>query len=101
MTPSAIQSQNAFSNLIVHEWFNQTVEVHLFLERVFEQEFPTEYAAQKKRYVAAKWCKVDPGPYLGRAVIYKMVASSSHMDSHDACPTAIFPVGYWTKGHLL
>ena len=65
MTPSSVQSQSALSILVIQNWYSQMVEVHIFLERLFELEFPEEYAVQQKLYSAAKWCQMDPGPYLG------------------------------------
>ena len=41
---------------------------------------------------AGQWIQEDPGPWLGRAVIFKMNVSF-HRDVRDDGPVVTFPVG--------
>jgi hypothetical protein len=41
----------------------------------------------------------DPGPFLGRAIIYKL-QGKFHKDQRDAGPSVSFGVGYYDGGEI-
>jgi hypothetical protein len=49
---------------------------------------------------AGVWFTDDPGPFLGRAVIYKL-QGRLHKDRYDVGPSVSFPVGQFTGGEML
>ena len=48
---------------------------------------------------AGVWLQDDPGPFLGRAIVYKL-QSKIHRDKHDYGPSVSFPVGQFTGGEM-
>jgi hypothetical protein len=67
---------------------------------MFEAAFPRKYAEYQKAFEAGVWFQDDPGPFLARAIIYKL-QSKLHKDSKDAGPCVCFPVGYFEGGEML
>jgi len=65
MTHSSVISQNALAPHALELWFQNTLETHVFLDMIFENQYPEKYAAYKKAHQTATWRKSDPGPYLG------------------------------------
>jgi hypothetical protein len=60
---------------------------------MFEVCFPREYQNYKAAVDAGVWHAEDPGPWLVRAIIWKMQVDP-HVDGLDGlCPTASFPMG--------
>jgi hypothetical protein len=66
----------------------------------FEVLMPECYARYKDAFDAGVWMEEDPGPWLGRAIVYKLQVAL-HKDVHDGGPTASFPVGYFSGGEML
>lgn len=58
--------------------------------------WPDYFTAYAKAFAAGHWFEEDPGPFLGRVLIYKLQVHL-HLDPNDAGPTACFPVGTWKK----
>jgi hypothetical protein len=67
---------------------------------MFEAAFPQLYQQYKAAFEAGVWIQEDPGPFIGRAIIYKL-QSKLHRDKNDAGPSASFPVGYFDGGEML
>jgi len=67
---------------------------------MFEATFPDIYKEYKAAFEAGVWVQEDPGPFIGRAIIYKL-QSKLHKDSNDVGPSASFPVGYFNGGEML
>jgi len=67
---------------------------------MFEVLMPECYHKYKAAFDAGVWIKGDPGPWLGRAIVYKLQVCL-HKDSHDGGPTASFPLGYFSGGEML
>jgi hypothetical protein len=67
---------------------------------MFEELFPEEYHTFKKAFEAGVWLEEDPGPWLGRAIIYKL-DGLIHTDRHDLSPTVSFPCGHFTGGEMM
>ena len=67
---------------------------------MFKVAFPDWYSKYKDAFDAGVWLKDDPGPFLGRAIIYKL-QGRLHKDFHDLGPSASFGVGDYTGGEML
>jgi hypothetical protein len=73
--------------------------VSLTLQILFRQLFPDLYDQFQQAFDAGVWVEEDPGPWLGRAIIYKL-QGDVHNDKHDISPTACFPCGYFSGGAM-
>jgi hypothetical protein len=67
---------------------------------MFEAAFPALYQEYEAAFKAGVWLREDPGPFLGRAIIYKL-QSKLHRDKNDVGPSASFPVGFFDGGEML
>jgi hypothetical protein len=85
--------------LAVRYYFQATAETAEFLKAYFTVAFPEEFPRYQKAFEAGVWINEDPGPWLGRAIVYKLQVEA-HQDRSDGGPTAIFNVGQYTGGEL-
>ena len=69
--------------------------VGTFLEEIFPDWF-TQY---NNAFLAGRMFEDDPGPFLGRAIIYKL-QGKLHKDQRDAGPSVSFGVGYYEGGEI-
>ncbi|KAF8235452.1 hypothetical protein L208DRAFT_1376516 [Tricholoma matsutake] len=53
-------------------WYHATRPITLVLATIFKELFPKEYEEFKAAFEAGVWLEDDPGPWLGRAIIYKV-----------------------------
>lgn len=61
---------------------------------------PDVHAEFEAAFKAGRWFKEeDPGPWLGRTVIYKLQLFP-HFDRAEAGPTISCPFGYFTEGYM-
>jgi hypothetical protein len=67
---------------------------------MFEAVFPEEYQKYRDAFEAGVWITSDPGPFLGRAIIYKL-QGKLHKDRKDLGPSACFPAGCFDGGEML
>jgi hypothetical protein len=67
---------------------------------MFKATFPQWHQRYEKAFAAGVWLQDDPGPFLGRAVIYKL-QGRLHKDRHDIGPSASFGVGKYSGGEML
>lgn len=81
-------------------WYRATRQVSLTLQIMFRVLFPTLYDTFQKAFDAGVWLEEDPGPWLGRAIVYKL-QGDLHLDGRDCSPTASFPCGYFTGGEMM
>lgn len=82
------------------DWYFQNTQcVARMLAAMFQVFFPEAYQEYKAAFDAGIWVQADPGPWLGRAIVHKLQVSM-HYDRNDAGPTASFPVGQYTGGHM-
>ncbi|KAF8867895.1 hypothetical protein CPB84DRAFT_1810481, partial [Gymnopilus junonius] len=81
-------------------YYYLTQSIAATLAKMFQAVFPEEYRKYEKAFEAGVWMQCDPGPYLGRAIIYKL-QGRLHKDKHDLGPSASFGVGYYTGGEML
>jgi hypothetical protein len=70
------------------------------LSGMFQAAFPEWHRKYSMAFAAGVWLRDDPGPFLGRAVIYKL-QGRVHKDHHDLGPSASFGVGLYSGGEML
>lgn len=92
-------SRSSGSLMAVEWWYAATKELSVHLSAIFKAAFPEEYIQYKSAFDAGNWFTDDPGPWLGRAIIWKMQVRS-HRDGLDGGPSIIFNMGRYTGGHL-
>jgi hypothetical protein len=85
--------------MAVREYFKGSQLVAMYLSACFEAAFPEYHRKYKTAFEARVWEAEDPGPWLGRAIIWKLPVET-HMDGLDKGPTAIFNFGNYTGGKL-
>ena len=73
--------------------------VALYLSACFQVAFPDYYVKYRAAFEAGVWTAEDPGPWIGRAIVWKLPVRT-HVDGLDEGPTAIFNVGSYTGGKL-
>jgi hypothetical protein len=74
--------------------------VAVTLAQYFAVLFPAAYKKFSEAFAAGVWVKDDPGPWLGRALIYKL-QGSLHIDDKDEGPTVSFPCGFFNGGEMI
>ncbi|KAL1937067.1 hypothetical protein VTO73DRAFT_15136 [Trametes versicolor] len=73
--------------------------IALVLAEMFKALFPLEYEEYRQAFDAGVWFQEDEGPWLGRAIVYKLDVNL-HFDHQDGGPTATFPVGQFEGGAM-
>ncbi|KAI0742300.1 hypothetical protein C8Q80DRAFT_1108850 [Daedaleopsis nitida] len=81
----------------VQTYFYAMRKVALILAEMFKTFFPDEYERYRQAFDAGVWLEQDPGPWGGRAIVYKLDLAL-HWDKGDGGPTATFPVGFFDGG---
>jgi hypothetical protein len=93
----------AYSNkgrLAIEHYYVASSPVARILAEYFKVLFPEAYEKSKHAFSAGRWIQGDPGPWLGRALIYKL-QGSLHVDDKDEGPTVSFPCGHFTGGEMI
>ncbi|KAG6906933.1 hypothetical protein DXG01_011323 [Tephrocybe rancida] len=83
-----------------HRYLDETSTVVRCIAAMFEVLYPETYTQYKEAFDAGVWMKEDPGPWLGRAVVYKLQIHL-HLDDDDQGPTVSFPVGSYRNGRMI
>ena len=83
----------------VRHYFKASATVAKMLAVMFQSVFPEEYENYRQAFQAGVWYQEDPGPWIARAIVYKLHVNLHH-DGQDAGPTASFPVREWEGGYL-
>ncbi|KAG1863909.1 hypothetical protein F4604DRAFT_1929031 [Suillus subluteus] len=81
----------------VYAYFQVTEALALRLAAMFRVAFPEFYEKYRKAFEAGKWTVVDPGPFLGRVIVWKL-SVLPHQDGLDEGPAVIFPMGRFEGG---
>lgn len=84
----------------VGSYLHLTKEIAKALAIMFEAAFPGLYAEYREAFDAGVWFEEDPGPFLARAIVYKL-QSRLHKDGQDVGPSACFSVGNFEGGEML
>ena len=88
---------NSSTAVAVRKYFMQTHPLAIFLGELFKHLFPKQYQEYQAAFNAGVWYTEDPGPWIGRAIVYKLDVQM-HYDMRDGGPTATFPVGHFEGG---
>jgi hypothetical protein len=98
MVPSADMTGKSSTQSQAVEWYFQaSAQVASTLAGIFSVCFPFFYEKYRNAFEAGVWLTSDPGPWLGRAVVFKLQVYM-HRDGLDAGPCASFPMGFFTGG---
>ncbi|KAG0693692.1 hypothetical protein DFH29DRAFT_1007023 [Suillus ampliporus] len=81
----------------VHAYFKATETLALRLAVMFRKSFPEFYDKYRKAFDAGRWTVVDPGPFLGRVIVWKL-SVGAHQDGGDEGPAVILPMGRFEGG---
>jgi hypothetical protein len=81
-------------------YYTATRTVAKMLAIMFEAVFPEAFKNYKKAFEAGVWMEQDPGPWLGRAIVYKL-DGALHVDKNDFGPAACIPFGHFSGGQML
>ncbi|KAF8218961.1 hypothetical protein L208DRAFT_1345078 [Tricholoma matsutake] len=85
--------------MAVNWYFQVTREIADLLSAYFKKAFPEYHKKYLEAFAAGCWSQVDPGPWLGRALVFKLQVLP-HVDALDDGPTACFPVGFFSGGDM-
>lgn len=79
-------------------WYmERTAKLAVALKEMFKAAFPEDFEIYQKAFNAGVWELADPGPWLGRAIVWKLNVLP-HRDGQDGGPTAIFCLGHFSGG---
>lgn len=95
MTPSGEFGRSS----TVSWYYRATAPVVRILAAMFRTLLPDVFKRYHDAFEAGIWELDDPGPWLGRAIIYKL-QTKLHRDQKDAGPTVGFPVNSYSGGSL-
>ncbi|TEB23576.1 hypothetical protein FA13DRAFT_1715255 [Coprinellus micaceus] len=101
MTPSRDLFKTGTSALAYRGWLIATMDLSIEVKVRFKHAFPTWYHNYLQAYQAGRFWppEVDPGPFLGRALVWK-VQVLPHRDAKDKGPSGMFNCGYYSGGAL-
>lgn len=97
MTPSAVKS--ATQSLSQQAFISRTSSTTLIASAICQAFFPATHKAALRHFKAGKYFEADTGPWLGRALGYK-VPTTTHPDEGDSGTTFITSVGCYSGGCL-
>lgn len=97
---SKTTTRSGKGHLATVKYYQLSADIAMELGLRFKITFPDVYERCKDAFAAGVWFEDDPGPWLGRAIVYKL-PSRMHKDAKDGSPAAIFPCGYYTGGHCV
>jgi hypothetical protein len=98
--PGGGYSLTSDRRLALENYFEASSPVAVTLGQYFSVLFPVAYKKFSEAFAAGVWVKDDPGPWLGRALIYKL-QGSLHIDDKDEGPTVSFPCGFYQGGEMI
>lgn len=99
MTPSNDLKLTAAGMAMTQAWYIATEDLAMQLANIFKVFMPEKYAEYSAAFAAGKWFKHDPGPFIGRTIVYKLQLYA-HFDANEAGPTISFPSGYFEGGYM-
>ena len=88
------------AGMALEPYYRLTRPVAETLAGMYEVLFPEEYERLKPAFEAGKWIMQDAGPWIGRALVYKLDVEL-HLDDKDAGPSVSFPCGDFTGGQMM
>ena len=100
LCPGGTYSASNEARLAIEHYYIASSPVARMLGKYFKKLFPTAYEKSAAAFEAGQWVQGDPGPWLGRAIIYKL-QGSFHVDDKDEGPTVSFPCGHFFGGEMI
>ncbi|TEB19123.1 hypothetical protein FA13DRAFT_1647366 [Coprinellus micaceus] len=97
--PSRDMSRTSRGYLAVSNYYLETEATAKEVRDRFEASFPAYFWMYSQAFEAGVVNTLDPGPFLGRALVWKMQVKV-HQDGLDEGPAATFPCGYYSGGYL-
>jgi hypothetical protein len=86
--------------MAVRWYFRATRPIAIILAEYFRVCFPEQFRTYEAAFRAGVWEQADPGPFLGRAIVYKLQVKP-HLDNLDGeGPAASFPMGSFSGGAM-
>ncbi|KAJ3571654.1 hypothetical protein NP233_g3623 [Leucocoprinus birnbaumii] len=83
--------------LMLPNYYSSTTRLAAMLGEKLKSLWPEFYDLYERSFKAGVTIKEDPGPFLARAIVYK-VQIGTHVDKSDAGPSVCFPCGDWVSG---
>ena len=83
----------------VKSYLHGTRPIAFYVSSFLEAIFPNWHTQYNEAFRAGCMFNEDPGPFLGRAIIYKL-QGKLHKDRRDAGPSVSFGVGYYEGGNI-
>ncbi|KAH6911611.1 hypothetical protein BKA70DRAFT_1219731 [Coprinopsis sp. MPI-PUGE-AT-0042] len=99
LTPSRDMLKSCSGAMSVDQYFEATKTTACEIADRFCVAFPDDYLKYEKAFKAGRWNMLDPGPFLGRALVWKLQVQA-HQDGLDEGPAAIFCCGEFDGGEL-
>src|SRR6202453_4889856 len=99
LVPSKNMIRGCHTALAVKYYYTVTCDVSELLGTYFLVAFPKEHARYREAFDAGVWHLEDPGPWLSRALVYKLQVKP-HRDALDGGPTVMFNMGQYEGGRL-
>ena len=62
----------------VRHYFKASATVAKMLAVMFQSVFPEEYENYRQAFQAGVWYQEDPGPWIARAIVYKLHVNLHH-----------------------
>ncbi|KAG1813000.1 hypothetical protein EV424DRAFT_1349195 [Suillus variegatus] len=84
----------------IDAYYKATEALALQLSAMFHMSYLDFYKKYQQAFEAGKWMVVDPGPFLGRVIVWKL-AVLPHQDGLDTSPAVIFLMGCFEGGEYL
>ncbi|KAF9007272.1 hypothetical protein BDZ89DRAFT_965696 [Hymenopellis radicata] len=97
MSPSA--ATNAAHYVAQDVFVERTQIITTIASALYKSFWPIEYEDARRTFKAGRYFRDDCGPWLGRAVGYK-VPTTTHPDEGDKGPTFLTSAGSFTGGNL-
>lgn len=92
MTPSTDCFRSGKGIMALEHNYMASESVALFLSACFKAVYPDYFQTYSEAFKAGVWMESDPGPWIGRAIVWKLQVYT-HQDGLDDGPTAIFNCG--------
>ncbi|KAG2742522.1 hypothetical protein P692DRAFT_20821782 [Suillus brevipes Sb2] len=70
--PSSLGRHGLNAHGASHAYFEDTQELAILLEEMFRVSFPVFYIKYEAAFLAGHWTVTDPGPLLGRVLVWKL-----------------------------
>jgi hypothetical protein len=84
----------------IRHYYEVTEGLARILASMFKVLFPEVYKRYTTAFEAGVWEKADTGPFLARAIVYKLQVEL-HQDQYEDGPFVSFPCGDYTGGEIV